>query len=496
MAYKSTVLIVDDEPSARDTLEALLYREGYDLAFASDGPEALEKAASLTPDVILLDVMMPGMDGFEVCRRLRADPLLAESPVIMVTALDDRDSRLRGIEAGADDFVSKPFDRVELRARVRTTTRLNRYRRLLTERAKFKWVVEQADDGYLMVNDDDEILYANPQARLYLDIPPSAPEQTSGDRDAPISETFLALAGKRYRCQPQENWAAGPAPSTVAAQTPRYLVRPESPTAGAFWLQVDLIEISPRTEEGRLVRLRDVTSSVLNQVNVWTFQGLVNHKLRTPLGILTGFLDVLADDLAPLLDAEAIPVLDAARDGALRLQDKILSILAYLDAPVMVSANVDGCSAGEIPEIIAEINGGLEIEALDVFYASQELNDDARVSISRQAVEMILWELLENAKKFHPQGTPTVTISVSDVAGGIHIQVGDDGLTLSPDQLAKIWDPYYQAERRFSGQVPGMGLGLPTVAALAWGAGGTCRARNRDEGPGIVIELVLPTEGE
>ena len=128
MTYKSTILIVDDEPSARDTLEALLFREGYDLAFASNGPEALEKAATLTPDMILLDVMMPGMDGFQVCRKLRTDPLLAEVPVIMVTALDDRDSRLRGIEAGADDFVSKPFDRVELRARVRTTTRLNHIR--------------------------------------------------------------------------------------------------------------------------------------------------------------------------------------------------------------------------------------------------------------------------------------------------------------------------------------------------------------------------------
>jgi DNA-binding response OmpR family regulator len=121
MRHSSTILIVDDESAGRDTLEALLMVQGYNLAFA--------KAAELTPDLILLDVMMPGMDGFEVCRRLRTDPLLTEVPVIMVTALDDRDSRLRGIEAGADDFVTKPFDRAELRARVRTITRLNRYRR-------------------------------------------------------------------------------------------------------------------------------------------------------------------------------------------------------------------------------------------------------------------------------------------------------------------------------------------------------------------------------
>jgi response regulator RpfG family c-di-GMP phosphodiesterase len=80
--------------------------------------------------------MMPDMDGMEVCRRLRADPQLAEIPIIMVTALDDDDSRMQGIEAGADDFISKPFDRMELRARIRTIMRLNRYRRIATERAQ------------------------------------------------------------------------------------------------------------------------------------------------------------------------------------------------------------------------------------------------------------------------------------------------------------------------------------------------------------------------
>jgi len=86
MDHQSTILIVDDEAIGRETLEALLFAQGYNLAFAEDGPEALAKASELLPDVILLDVMMPGMDGFEVCRQLRANPVLAEVPVIMVTA--------------------------------------------------------------------------------------------------------------------------------------------------------------------------------------------------------------------------------------------------------------------------------------------------------------------------------------------------------------------------------------------------------------------------
>src|SRR5215211_4464564 len=100
MNRASTILIVDDEPSGRKTLEGLLYGHDYHLAFASSGIEAQAQATLLIPDLILLDVMMPGLDGFEVCRRLRADPQMAEVPIILVTALDDRDARLQGIEAG------------------------------------------------------------------------------------------------------------------------------------------------------------------------------------------------------------------------------------------------------------------------------------------------------------------------------------------------------------------------------------------------------------
>jgi putative two-component system response regulator len=135
MSPTSIVLIVDDNPMGRETLKDLLEGQGYTLAFATDGPEALRQATTLTPDVILMDVMMPGMDGFEVCRRMRADALLAEVPVIMVTALDDDGSRLRGLGVGADDFISKPFNRTELRTRIRTITRLNRYHSLISERA-------------------------------------------------------------------------------------------------------------------------------------------------------------------------------------------------------------------------------------------------------------------------------------------------------------------------------------------------------------------------
>lgn len=134
----SMVLIVDDEYIGRETLQSILEGEGYELEMAENGFQALEKAKKLLPDVILLDVMMPGMTGFEVCQRIRSDPQIAEIPIIILTALDDRESLLNALKAGADDFISKPFDRFELRARLLGITRLNRYQKLLQERAKLR----------------------------------------------------------------------------------------------------------------------------------------------------------------------------------------------------------------------------------------------------------------------------------------------------------------------------------------------------------------------
>jgi sigma-B regulation protein RsbU (phosphoserine phosphatase) len=126
----ATILVVDDDRLARQVLKLLLEPEGYHLVFAESGREALQLARPLRPDLVLLDVELPDIQGYEVCRQIRSDPVLDKVPVIMVTALSHRDARIQGIEAGADDFISKPFDHLELLARVRTITRLNRYRRM------------------------------------------------------------------------------------------------------------------------------------------------------------------------------------------------------------------------------------------------------------------------------------------------------------------------------------------------------------------------------
>jgi len=116
---KPRILCVDDEPANLKLLEALLAPRGYEVIKATDGKEALEKLNEQGMDIVLLDVMMPEINGFEVCKKIKEDNRYRHIPVVMITALRSREDRIKGIEAGAEDFISKPFDHGEVLARIK-----------------------------------------------------------------------------------------------------------------------------------------------------------------------------------------------------------------------------------------------------------------------------------------------------------------------------------------------------------------------------------------
>jgi adenylate cyclase len=134
MTETVTILAVDDQPANLRLLDAVLSPRGYRVIRASSGEQALELLPSSSPDLVLLDIVMPGIDGYEVCRQIRSAPETAFLPVVMITASGNRE-KTRAIEAGADDFVSKPFDQSELLARVASLARIKRYHDTITRQA-------------------------------------------------------------------------------------------------------------------------------------------------------------------------------------------------------------------------------------------------------------------------------------------------------------------------------------------------------------------------
>lgn len=477
MENQTTVLIVDDEPAGREALEGVLFTQGYNLIFAENGQDAFDKALEYMPDVILLDVMMPNMDGFEVCRMMRKDNLLAEIPILMVTALDDRSSKIKGIEAGADDFISKPFDRVELRARIRTITRLNRYRRIVLERVQFAWVVEQTHDGYLVLDPHDHILYANPASRDLFHLP----------ADGEIQEPFRDIVARHYQCEPEEYWQPWP----NVCGFPLFLIHSETLDTPAVWLSVEILELPMGGQTKRMVRINEVSQKLALQRDIHYFNRLITHKMRTPIAQMVMAADLIYQQ-ALRKNYEVIEDLsDALICGAKRLGSEVEEILQHLNIPNITKTG----SCFPISELEKRVQS--ICDELGVNQASVQIVPSlsrSSLSLSERAMDVILREVIENAQKFHPRLMPDLTVSVlKGDQNQLHLKIMDDGIYLSPEDLRKVWLPYYQVEKEFTGEINGMGLGLSNIANLVWEVGGKCRISNREDRPGVVVDFVLPT---
>jgi len=159
-----TILVVDDDPDIARFVEVNLRSAGYDVAVASDGEQALEKAAELRPDLVLLDVMMPRIDGFEVAQRLRRNPQTANTSIIMLTAKALSTDKVLGLTAGADDYIIKPFDPIELLARVKGTLRRAKEMRNLSPLTGLPGNIRIQEEIERMVRE------ARPFAVLYCDL--------------------------------------------------------------------------------------------------------------------------------------------------------------------------------------------------------------------------------------------------------------------------------------------------------------------------------------
>lgn len=136
MGKKEKILVVDDEEQNVKLLKTILIAEGYDVESAANGQEAVEKSRSYLPDLILLDILMPIMNGFEACKTLKEDPDTTAIPIVMITALADKESKLKGLSLSANDFLTKPFDRNELLVRVRNLLKIKEYEDFLMQHSQ------------------------------------------------------------------------------------------------------------------------------------------------------------------------------------------------------------------------------------------------------------------------------------------------------------------------------------------------------------------------
>lgn len=315
MKNKPVILVVDDQFQNNELLEAYLVPQGYEVIKVQSGQEAFEKISGSQIDLVLLDIMMPGTSGIEVLEKLRADEKTKAIPVVMVTALKDTEDKLKALEAGCDDFISKPFDKTELLARVKSILKISDYLGQLDEKKKFKAVVDKISDGIAICSPDYLIKDSNAAILKYLNIADSA--------NVNLVETLF----KNYSVSIKEEVLK----DLTVVHKKFDILRPKSETAEILYLEVNLDLI--RDSAGKLLSivfiLRDVTlvrSEELLKQNTLT---LISHKLRTPLGVISGKIAMLQKGSYGALSDEQKEAIDTVSKQSALLVSIVEELLGF-----------------------------------------------------------------------------------------------------------------------------------------------------------------------
>lgn len=470
------ILVVDDEPTNREMLLHRLEADGYRCRAAVDGQEALEAVAEELPDLILLDVLMPGVDGFEVCRRLRQKVVTRAVPVVMVTALADRHSRVAGLEAGADDFLSKPVDPTELTARVRSLLRLRFFQSISAQRELLEAAFHDLASGILIAEPDGTVLAVNRRGRHLLNV---REEEAVGfnwhrhiDRFEVVPSLGEVLAAGDEIGSFELHRASDP-PLIVQAR----LTRVVDPDGQPLY---DAVVLADVTAERREARLRA------------DFMSLMAHKIRTPLTILRGLVELMEDDagrsMATSMMGDLVPdVLRKIDDvnGILEdvLQQRGLEHLQRRVGPARLGLR-QAANDAVTEALRARPEAALAVNTAGADSELPMAPDDAR---------LILRELLENAAKF---GADRVTLQAATTSGErqFELLVRDNGRGVPHESFDRVFDEGYQLDADFTGQVPGFGLGLAIVRRVVAAYGGGIDIAESELGVGTTFRIRLPLD--
>ncbi len=499
MSARPRILIVDDEQFLVQTIEALLRPEGYHLEFAYSGKEALEKASAFIPDIILLDVMMDGMDGYDVCTWMRADENLRDIPIIMLTGLDDQESRVKALEVGADDFIQKPFSSVELLTRIRSILRMNRYRRLIEARQLSEQLIQHSPVGIMIVNIDGVIHLTNPEMIRLLGvknedaivshkviefITPNDRETFTGnlqtiiDQKSSVFEFVTDFVRQNGNIFPAE-WKAGPF---------EYQGEP------AVQMIVRDISAHRRLEQEK-AELETQLRYTQKTECLGTLAGGITHDFNNILTPILGFTELALEEAAP--DSSIQKYLRQVLNSTNRALDLVKQILTFLRrsqqelTPLkthIIFSEVVKLMKATLPSTI-EINANIDPNC-------------GLVMAEPAQIHQILMNLCANAYHAMRERGGVLDIKLTqvkiDAAGAKNgrnlesgdyqcLQVRDTGYGIPPDAMEKIFDPYFTTKSRDEGT----GLGLSILYGIVKSYGGDVHVESTP-GKGSTFTVYLP----
>lgn len=478
MWEKPVILVVDNEPLNVELLRAILPSKDYDVVTAGDGDEALLLLARQKVDLVLLDVMMPNLNGFEVTRIIRTDPKIKGMPVILITALGETSDRIMGIEAGCDEFVTKPFDKQEVLARIRTLLKLNYYRSQIDEKEKFEHIVNRMNDGLVICDAGLKIVKTNQKGRELL-----------GSED--LSPGWVGRLGHIYK----KGTRADLDRDLAVYDMDFDLERPGTSAHGLLIVSFSSTVI--KDTEGRtvsvVIALHDVTEQRRNNFQKENFLSLMSSKMRAPLAASMEQLELLRKSAPPLENmsfGKSVEIAVAKVSEFLGMTEKIFDFMAA-DASARFEENPAGDGLISMAKAETMVREAVKNQPQAKVRCTFDLAPGLVVPMSEKLFGIIVKNLVENAVKFNTQSPVELWVSAKPEGDKVRFSFSDNGPGIANEEKRAIFEDFHQADRSGAAKALGLGLGLPTVKKIVEGSLGDVRA---DGGPGsgACITFTLP----
>ena len=464
----ATILIVEDEPANIGVLFELLQQAGYRVAVAKSGESGLAKAQAVLPDLILLDVAMPGMDGFETCRHLKANSCTQDIPVIFLSVLDGPNDKVRAFTMGGADYMTKPFHTTEILARVKHHLTLHsalvesRQAKLALKQSeeRFRALIENASDIITLLDKRGVINYISPSVKRILGY---MPEKLVGrtlwdwlhpDDQLQVAEIFAAINDSPGMVFTTElKWKEWDGDWRVLEA-----IAKQYKDANGF--------------SGVIVTFRDITERLKNEAMQRTlerqnelselklrFFAMTSHEFRTPLGVILLAADILETSAPEWLTAKTLRNIHRIQSSAKHLKRMLEDVLTIAK---MEAQKLDfNPKPLQLQPLCAHI--------LEEHTVNQESNTpvqmtyighDQEMFIDANLLHLILTNLLSNALKYSPQESRVdFAVALKDDAAIFTIK--DRGIGISVADQSSLFEMFYRGEN--VGRVEGSGLGLAIV---------------------------------
>lgn len=502
------VLVVDDECGDRFIIREALEQSGFDVVEAESGPEAMEAFDRLCPDLVLLDVFMPGMDGFEVCHRLREQPEGRLVPIVIITGTEDFEAIRTAYEAGATDFITKPINWLILTERIRYMLRANETARMLRRsRTLLQSAFDGISDPLYMMDSNLRVQVLNKASTVYFECSFS---------EAVGRACHEAFFSKRKICEDCQIL------DRDGGRNQRWTFERQGRMDPNKLEQVDVYTMQPfeeGTDGGMIVHIRDITKTKHLEreliqadklASLGTLVSGVAHEINNPMGVITMNVPMLRDiweqATGPVAEAyEQKPDFRVFNLEYPELQERISSLFAQ----VMDSTRRIKKIVGELKDFArqgtsdmnqrVDLNQSVETAISLTFNKIKRSTDRFSVSYAQspifvrgnaQKLEQVLINVLLNACEALQNNDQTLALRLETVLPETaRVVVEDEGCGMARDQLGQIMDPFFTTKR----DQGGTGLGLSVSLGIIEDHGGSIEFE-AEPGAGTVCTISLPLD--